>query len=427
VAHAISVLAITLALVGGLILALRRSRPGLSLGPPVLAALGSRFLAAGVFSSNHSLDELRGPDENTFARVGEALSRKGFFSDAAADRIIGEPHVWLISVQHRIFEDPSDFGLRVVGIGFAVAGIVLAAAAVHDLAGPKAALLVCWVLALDPASLFFAQVLHRDALLYFGAGLTLLAAVRIWKKLDLASLALAVPGLVVAVAARDYAGYFLAIGLLFVALHAAVRGMRRSPLRSAVWLTGVLFVIGSAVPIAGAHSPRQALDRLQVSQDANTSDASNLPLEPVDYSSPSGFITGFPRRIGDLLFRPYPWQLANASQRLGAIETLFVWALIGVCIVLVVRQRWALWHSAMPVAYLLLVTIAAYALSVGNAGTGFRYRTHVVLFLVALSAVLYSREPRRAGQRQEAEETRRHSRDLRERASHQPVSRGLRL
>lgn len=41
-----------------------------------------------------------------------------------------------------------------------------------------------------------------------------------------------------------------------------------------------------------------------------------------------------------------------------------------------------------PILYPLLFLMAAYSLSAGNAGTGFRYRTHLVVLGVAMLVVL---------------------------------------
>jgi hypothetical protein len=43
---------------------------------------------------------------------------------------------------------------------------------------------------------------------------------------------------------------------------------------------------------------------------------------------------------------------------------------------------------AAPILYPLFFLLIAYSLSVGNAGTGFRYRTHLVTLAVAAMAVL---------------------------------------
>ena len=79
------------------------------------------------------------------------------------------------------------------------------------------------------------------------------------------------------------------------------------------------------------------------------------------------------------------------NQRFGAIGTLFFYALL----LLFIRYAWIsrghVFARAGPVLYTLLFLLVAYSLAAGNAGTGFRYRTHLVTLVVAAVA------PARAG------------------------------
>jgi hypothetical protein len=108
----------------------------------------------------------------------------------------------------------------------------------------------------------------------------------------------------------------------------------------------------------------------------------------VDFSTPSAIVQNVPGRIRDLVLRPYPWQLQNMSQQLGALGTLVAY------LVLVLLIRYAVVNGRRgialiaPVLYPAGFLLLAYALSVGNAGTGFRYRTHLVLLGLAAAVVL---------------------------------------
>jgi vacuolar-type H+-ATPase subunit I/STV1 len=99
-------------------------------------------------------------------------------------------------------------------------------------------------------------------------------------------------------------------------------------------------------------------------------------------------LTNLPTRVRDLVVRPYPWQLANASQCLGAIGTLLAYAIL----MLLMRYAWlsrgAVFARAAPALYPLLFMLVAYSLSVGNAGTGFRYRSHLVTLAIAAMVIL---------------------------------------
>ena len=95
-----------------------------------------------------------------------------------------------------------------------------------------------------------------------------------------------------------------------------------------------------------------------------------------------------PLRIRDLILKPYPWQLSDTSQRFGAIGTLIAYALLGFLIVYAWESRGQIFPRAGPVLYPMLFLLVAYSMAAGNAGTGFRYRTHLVTLAIAAVAIL---------------------------------------
>ena len=128
---------------------------------------------------------------------------------------------------------------------------------------------------------------------------------------------------------------------------------------------------------------RQELEQLQLSQDANVADGANLSLERVDYSTRENLILNLPKRVRDVIFRPYLWQTQNPSQQLGALGTSSCSR---------ASRCWprrspatAIDHAAAgPLVYPAAFMLVAYAISAGNAGTAYRYRTHLVAMAVCL-------------------------------------------
>jgi hypothetical protein len=149
-----------------------------------------------------------------------------------------------------------------------------------------------------------------------------------------------------------------------------------------------LILIFAFVPTVWEKSSSENLKQLQGSQDANARDNSNLALERVDYSSREKLIVNLPQRISDVIFRPYLWQTENASQQLGAVGTLVVLACLALLAMAIARDRRALMPMAAPLVYPAAFMLVAYAISAGNAGTAFRYRTHVVSLAICLVIVL---------------------------------------
>jgi hypothetical protein len=138
-------------------------------------------------------------------------------------------------------------------------------------------------------------------------------------------------------------------------------------------------------------------ERLQASQAANAADSeANLALEEVDYSNRAGIVTNLPIRVRDILLRPYPWQVSNLSQQLAVLGSIVSVIALVMLIVYGARMRGRVMAVAGPVIYLGAVTLVAYSLSAGNAGTAFRYRTHILMLMIAAAIVLREHARERA-------------------------------
>lgn len=301
------------------------------------------------------------------------------------------------------FADFPDMALRITQVGIALLGVLLIVAAIYDVAGPRAARLGMWVLALEPAGVFFNSILHREPLLVLASGLVVFGGAKVWAKLELRGVLLLGLGCLIAVATRPYAGWFLITGGLLLTLFAALRQVG-TRLRSIPLIYAVAIVVVVAAPAVLSLTSRNSLEQnLQGSQDANTAanlargdaGSNNLSLERVDFSSRSDLVRNLPRRVRDVLLRPYPWQTANTSQRLGAIGTLVAIAALILLWRYARRNRGQVLAIAAPIIVPAFFLLCAYALSVGNAGTGFRYRTHLVLLGLATLVVLREHALRR--------------------------------
>jgi hypothetical protein len=381
------------AFVGGFALlwivrSLQRGHPGLLIGKAIAVGFGLRVLAAFALNNMSSASSLRGGDETTFIGHAQLLGDSGLMSTPSADSFIHSFHVWFFAFNYRLFQHPPQLMIRIEVIAVAVAGGAFLAAAVYELAGARAAVITAWVLALEPASIFFAGILHKEPFMVLAEGLAAYGAARLWKRGDYRALVPMVIGCLLAAATRPYVGWFLAAGCAFLALHAAVR---RNAASSSFVLATVIVGLGIAFfPTVWEKSSSENLKTLQISQDANASDQqANLSLERVDYSTRSKLIANLPKRMLDIATRPYPWQIQNTSQQLGAFGSLFLFATL--CLLfqtLWTRGVKGVMRRAAPLIYPTIFLLMAYALSAGNAGTAFRYRTHIVAFVVALVIVL---------------------------------------
>ena len=373
-----------------LVKVLRRSRPELAIGIPVAVALGVRILAARGVGQLSFAQDLRGGDEATFMFKAKDLVEQPLGGAASLDKLTSQLHTFIVSLDYRIFgvDAPKDM-LRFQMVIFAVIGLALLSAAVYELAGPKAALIAAWVLAFEPTNVFFSGLIHKESLMFMAEGLVAFGGATLWKRGNLSALVPMILGCLVAVATRPYAGWFLAAAAAAVVLHASLT--RHRGLRSLALTAAVVLGIAAFIPVVWDASSDKNLERLQASQDANASDTqSNLSLERVDYSTRENLILNMPQRVFDVVFRPFLWQTRNISQQLGGLGTLVVLACLALLAQALARNRRAIMQKAGPLVYPALFMLAAYSLSAGNAGTAFRYRTHIVGLAICLLIVLRS-------------------------------------
>ena len=226
---------------------LGRSRPGLAIGWAIAIAALARLAAAAVVSVTDQLSALRGPDEGSFlddAASVATLDSPAFFSELLTG-FVGQFNVHFLAVQLRLLGSPGEFSLRIVQVTAATVALCLLAAAVYDLAGPRAAQVVAWLAALEPGAVFYSGILNKEALVYLGEGLVVLGAVRMWVRCDIRAVVLMLAGCLVAAGARPYAGAFLAVAAVLVCFHAGMRGESGAGRRSRV------FAVGAAVVALG--------------------------------------------------------------------------------------------------------------------------------------------------------------------------------
>lgn len=363
---------------------MKRRYPDLQIGLPVAVAGIIRALAAIGVSLTGAEATLRGGDETAFTDLAHELAEQSILSSDNVANLTADLHVWLFGLQFRLLNAP-ELGLRAVQIGIAVAGLLLLAVAVHELAGSKASYVAAWLLALEPTSIFFSSLLHKEPNMILAGGLVAYGGARMWKRGDVGALLPVSLGCLLAVSTRPYVGWFLITAGAVITLHAA--GKRPQLSSVALIAAGALTAAAFVVPFAFEATTDESLDRnLQASQDANARDDANLRLERVDYSSREDIVLNLPTRTADVVLRPYPWQLGNIEQRFGLLGTLVTLAVLWLLTGALWRSRGEIMSRAGPLVYVGLMLLVAYALSAGNAGTAFRYRTHVLALAICALA-----------------------------------------
>ncbi len=371
-----------------------RTRPGLHIGWPIAVGFAIRLLAIAGISATGLESTLRGGDEITFLNLAHLLALQplghGDF-----------PH-GLYQLQTVLFALQLKLGflstgaLRITQVGIAWTGVLLLVVAVHDLADGRAAKWAAWILVFEPASIFFNSEIHKDPLMELAAGLVVFGGTWLWKRLDLRGILICAIGGLIAVETRAYAGWFLVCAAVLLLFHASIRSMNR-PLRAMPVIYAILIAGFLVTPTLLAASSHKSLQALQLSQNANavgagegsgTSNSSNLALEQVNFSSRGAIITNLPTRMSELVLQPFPWQLQDTSQRFGALGTLYAYVILFLLIRYAWMSRGNVFRRTAPLLYPLFFLLVAYSLAVGNAGTGFRYRSHLITLAIGAMVVL---------------------------------------
>jgi hypothetical protein len=384
---------------------LGRRRPGFRIGQAIAVAFLIRLLAIVAINATGLGASLRGGDEDTFLYYGQKLAHQALGGGYVPHGIY-QLHVVLIALQIKL-GFINETGIRVTQAGIALLGFVFMLAATYDLGGARAARFAAWCLAFEPSSIFFNTEIHKEPLMELGAGLAAFGGVWVWKRLDIRGIFICALGCAIAIETRSYAGWFLACGCVLMILHAAVRNAQRKGM--AVILIYAVVIAGLiAAPTLLSATGGKNLKQLQASQAENSSGSgqagqSNLALEQVDISSRGKLITSLPKKIQELLLEPYPWQVGDSSQAFGALGTLVAYLVI----LLTIRYAWinrgTVFGRAGPLLYPLLFEMLAYAVTVGNAGTGFRYRSHLVTLGICVMAVLRTAARERSAEQSDHE------------------------
>jgi hypothetical protein len=373
----------------------RRTRPHLDVGFPLIVGAALRVGVAAAISLTSYATTLRGPDEQTWLENASSVTRDGPFSELGLKALTKAFHVWVIGTQGVVGPVP-ELALRFTQIAFSMAGVLLIVLAVHDLSGRRAAGIAAWALALEPSGVFFSSLLLKEPILLFAGGLALYGGAKTWRLGGTNGVLLMVFAGAVAVATRPYAGWFLVTACVVITLHAGIRNAARRPSGFAIGV-GIVLLISAMIPVLGQLSSKESLERLQSSQSANAADNSNLKLEFVDFSTRENVARNLPDRVADVVFRPYPWQVDNLNQQLGAFGSLGALLVFYLLIQGIARTGTRALARIGPIAYIALALLVAYSLSAGNAGTSFRYRTHLVA--LSLAAVVILRDAGRVQRR----------------------------
>lgn len=232
----------------------------------------------------------------------------------------------------------------------------------------------------------------KDGPIVFFLALSILATLKLGKKLSFKYLAILVLSLFALLSFRFYVFYMIAIAIG----GAFIVGMQ--PLTSLSFTRQILVIVLVGLGLTYLGVTRYAniqyerfgsLERVQRSrQDASTSARSGFGAD-VDVSTTQGALATIPLGLVYLLFAPFPWQLVSLRQSITLPEMLIWWASFPMLILgLYFSIRYRL-RQISPILIFTVMLSLAYSVFQGNVGTAYRQRAQLLVFYFIFVAVGY--------------------------------------
>lgn len=361
-----------------------------SLRLPVAAGLLLRLLAVAVAAAVPAIGhKLTSTDEATFLATTKTLAALPLTSGKWLSLAVHWTEVIPWALTYKLFGNCGTLPLRLEQIGLSLGAVVLVSATAGRIGGRRAALITAWIAALEPSSAYFGGLLHQESLCMVGEALLLMALVDIWVH-DCRSWRTPLGGLVglaLIFGTRSYLAFFAAVAVVLVLIGAPLQ-RRLGLARGLLALSAGAVLVGLAGIFAAPHVVPGTISSLQHQLDVPYPGA-NLPLPHATVTNATGLLKTVVLHSVDLILRPYPWQTGSAAQKAAVAGTLIWYALLLVTIWLTIRQ--GLDGRSVPALILIACATIGFALTLVDAGEGFRHRVNLVLILAVPLGVLLDR------------------------------------
>lgn len=373
-----------------LMAALDRRGHTASIRLPIAAGLLVRLAAVAIAAAVPAIGhKLTSTDEATFLATTKTLAALPLSSTKWLSMLVHWTEVVPWALTYKLFGNCGTLPLRLEQIGLNLAAVVLVSATAGKIGGRRAAMITAWIAALEPSGAYFGGLLHQESLCMFGEALLLMALVDAWMR-DAGRwrpLMAAIVGLALIFGTRSYLAFFAGVAAVLVLVAGALQ-RRFGPMRGLALLTVASLVLGLAGIFAAPHLVPGSIASLQHQLNLPYPGA-NLPLPHATVTSGTGLLKTVVLHSIDLMLRPYPWQTASAAQKAAVAGTLIWYALVLATLWLTARQ--GLDERLLPALILIVCETIGFALTLVDAGEGFRHRVNLVLILAVPLGVMLDR------------------------------------
>jgi len=239
--------------------------------------------------------------------------------------------------------------------------------------------------------LWSAQELKDGPIMFFLA-LSIFATLRLGREFNAKNLIALIGALLCVLCFRFYVFYMLLVAIV----GAFLVGMRPVTAQGLVRQVVVMVFIGLSLTYFGVtryaavhFESYGSLQILNMTRSDQAQSADSGFLQSTDVSTAGGVITTIPLGMANLLFAPFPWQVASLRQAITIPEMLVWWASFPMLIL-------GLWYSTkyrlrqvFPMLLFTLMLSLAYSVFLGNVGNAYRERAQLLIFYFIFVAVGY--------------------------------------
>ncbi len=254
-----------------------------------------------------------------------------------------------------------------------------------ELGGQRPALNTAVLVVLFPSLILWSTQNLRDTPVVLLLTMILWLAMRIRRKPAAFHIPLALASLGLLALLRDYMAVMVMVAFLGSFVISPRQRMVANVFLGLVLFAGALLAYRELD--LGAETVESASFEFLQLQRENLTYGGSAFERPVDVSSPMRSLQYLPVGLAFFLLAPFPWQVGSLLTIMTLPEMLIWYALFPLVVLGGVHLLRRKFTEVFPLVTFVILTASIYALVEGNAGTAYRHRAQLMVFLLILGSV----------------------------------------